>query len=256
MDDTAGLPAMPEIVANSSGGYREWEPPEQGREYVIGMDASEGRSKTSDATSITVWRRSYDELVQVAEWYGRIRQGQAGDTVCFLGARFNWALINCERNVSGAVEYALRRNGYPDERLFCPPMVHHIAYDIPTKQVFTPTTGFSKKTLIDMLAMYMAGKQRIIRIRSWELVEELAKLVRDTSNKVDTGGKDRTMACVMAVYADANTPLASDPTPVEKDDDEPPPWGVDPNAWKRNRARASAGLGDTQHPEVPEFEEW
>lgn len=227
-----------EIIPGRTGAFREWEAPEKDGEYVIGVDASEGRDSTADFTAISVWKRSPEHLVQVAEWFGHVRQGEAGEIIGAIGMHYNEALINVERNISGAIEYALRKMPYPEERLFSPPVMHSIDKN-PVRTYFTVTTRFNKKTLLDLLAMYLTGRGKTLVIRCWELLEELAKLQKDTANNISMHGKDRSMSCVMAVYADCNHPLQFRDLKVPLGDAPPPPFGVNPDKWRRRREAAA-----------------
>lgn len=241
------------ILPNRAGSYREWEPPLLGEEYVIGVDASEGRDSEADYTSMSVWKRSPHSLEQVAEWFGHMRQGQAGELLSVIGLHYNAALLNVERNISGAIEYALLKMQYPEERMFSPPVMYS-SDKAPVKLYFTATTRFNKRTLVDVFALYMAGRGKQLIIRCWELLEELAKLQRDNSNNISLNHQDRAVSAIMAVFADANHPLQfADPRAIKPVYDDPP-FGVAVDKWRKRREHEPMAVQSDLQLGIPEFE--
>jgi len=195
------------VEESDLGDYVDWEEPDPEAEYVLGMDASEGRSNSSDHTCITVYRREVSRIIQVAEWYGRIRQGEGGEVAFKIGMHFNCALINCERNLSGAVEYALLKYGYPVERLF-QPQANHSVDQSPTKTFFWWSDSMGKRRMVDIMKLYLGGRTKLIGIRSAETLAELDGLQKLDNGTPDNGGRDRATATLMAVVADAYTEAA------------------------------------------------
>lgn len=242
------------VVESRSGRFRQWLPPEHDAEYVVGVDASEGRDEEADHTAISVWKRSPTHLEQVAEWFGHLRQGEAGELIGGIGMHYNEALINVERNISGAIEYALRKMPYPEERLFSPPVMHSIDKN-PVRSYFTVTTRFNKKTLLDLMGMYMEGRGKTLVIRCWELLNELSTLQRDNANNISMHGKDRSMSAVMAVYADCNNPLQFKELKAPPGQAPDPPFGVNQEKWrKRRESAAMEGEADSPYG-LPEYEQ-
>lgn len=241
------------ITPNRAGNYREWEPPLLGEDYIIGVDASEGRDSEADYTAMSVWKRSTTQLEQVAEWFGHMRQGQAGELLAHIGYHYNSALLNVERNISGAIEYALTKMEYPEERLFSPPVMYSND-KAPVRLYFTATTRHNKRTLVDLFALYMAGRGKQLVIRCWELLEELSRLQRDNANNISLNSMDRAVSAIMAVYADCNHPLQFKDPRAPKPAYDDPPFGVAVDKWRRRREADPMAVPSDLQLGIPEYE--
>jgi hypothetical protein len=98
--------------------------PQEGREYVIGADISEGKDSNEgrgepnpDYTVHCVGDRDTGE--QVARFRARVEPSEAGWQLYLLGVYFNWAGVVPERNGPGlAAIDGLLRHGYPPSLIY------------------------------------------------------------------------------------------------------------------------------------------
>lgn len=77
-----------------------WHFPEPDVEYIIGVDPSDGEG--SDNTCIDVWRKqvnSTDKLVQVAQYYGKIRPDHGAELCKKIAEFYNNAFVGVENNM-------------------------------------------------------------------------------------------------------------------------------------------------------------
>lgn len=77
-----------------------WKFPQKGKKYTIGVDPSDGEG--SDNTDIDVWEIPSiptDPLIQVAQFYGKIRPDRGAEIARVLGELYNHAFIGVENNM-------------------------------------------------------------------------------------------------------------------------------------------------------------
>jgi DNA-binding transcriptional ArsR family regulator len=93
------------------GRLKVWEAPEDGDDYVIVCDPSEGSA--GDPQDAVVLARS--SLKEVASWHGHIDRGDLGDVLYRLGYLYNTALVTVERQGGWGLTplNVLKRRGYP-----------------------------------------------------------------------------------------------------------------------------------------------
>lgn len=229
-----------DLIEDARGRLLEWEEVQPGAEYVLGADVALSRDTwnkkvakqygtSGDRSTIVVLKRGTFLLEQVFECQVRMDAGEFGDVVAAVGAYFNHALINVERNLADTAMRALRDAKYPTHRLYIAP-----ASLSPTGATngtfFMPKTASNGKTLLDALVDYIAQQKLILR--SDALLAELRTVQKDNNGKLEnTNGKDLAIALLMAVIVDATTdpPVFNEPPP-------PPapkaPWNVDRKEWQ------------------------
>lgn len=81
-------------------GVRIWELPKIGREYIIGVDPSDG-TNAGDFSGIDVWDK--ENLDQVAQFYGKLRPDELAELAALIGMCYNEALIGPENNMLSTV---------------------------------------------------------------------------------------------------------------------------------------------------------
>lgn len=234
-----------------SGPWIRWEAPAPGAHYIIGADVALGQSDGSDLCAAVVLRRGEGHtLVQVAEFADRVEPFTFGEILAAAGMRWNGALVNVERNMGLGVLTAMRQADYPDHLFYVPPTAGTLAGETERK-FWLQTTATSKKFILDTLLDYMARKT--LWLRSMALHEEVNKVTKDERNAPILNGRDRTVALLMAVYADATTPLvlAEEERPKVKR----PPYGVDPYLWKKAHGVEEPEEESQPLEDGPEFED-
>src|SRR5512139_718392 len=84
--------------AKADGRLKVWKEPVPGRAYLIGADVAEGiEGGDFNSADVVDWLSGE----QVAQWHGHIAPDLYATILYFLGARYNWAYIACERNNHG-----------------------------------------------------------------------------------------------------------------------------------------------------------
>jgi len=115
---TSALKIESKITPDPYGSLRIWSMPEEGMNYFIGADVSEGKMITNGSKSETdfsvIW--VLDEFGRdVAMFRERIPPEEFAYYLILLGRFYNNARINCERNKDGATVWAFfEPTGYPN----------------------------------------------------------------------------------------------------------------------------------------------
>jgi hypothetical protein len=229
-----------ELIEDARGLLLEWEGVQPDTEYVLGADVALSRDTWNkqqlkaygtqgDRSTIVVMKRSTFLLEQVFEAQVRMDAGEFGDVVAAVGAYYNHAIINVERNLADTAMRALRDAKYPFHRLYVAPASLSPS-GASNGTYFMPKTAANGKTLLDALVDYISQQKLVLRSNA--LLAELRTIQKDNNGKLEnTNGKDLAIALLMAVIVDATT----DP-PQFKEPPPPPapkaPWNVDHKEWK------------------------
>lgn len=84
-------------------GLKVWHLPEFNKQYVIGVDPSDGEG--SDNTCIDVWEKplnsgdTQQKMVQVAQYYGKIRPDKGAELCKTIAEAYNDAFVGVENNM-------------------------------------------------------------------------------------------------------------------------------------------------------------
>jgi DNA-binding transcriptional ArsR family regulator len=99
------------VTERRRGPLTIWDAPQDGEDYVIVCDPSEGSD--GDPQAVVVLARS--QLREVAAWHGYIDRGDLGDILYRLGILYNTALVTVERQGGWGLTplNVLKRRGYP-----------------------------------------------------------------------------------------------------------------------------------------------
>lgn len=100
---TLEIPASNEIAKQLvRSGLSIWELPEPGKEYVIGVDPSDGQG--ADFGVIDVWL----DTVQVAQYYGKLRPDELAQKAAEIGNFYNKAFIGVENNMLSTILFLVK----------------------------------------------------------------------------------------------------------------------------------------------------
>ena len=179
------------------GCLKVWEKPEDGEDYIIGIDVAEGRVG-GDFSVMSVFR--HRTMEQVAEWHGHIAPDLLGEEANLVGRWYNLAWIIPEANNHGISTIdTLRRLRYPKiyRRRSTPDKLHE------RNQLLYGfwTSAQSKKMMIDTFAKFL--REGAGRIRSREALDECLSYVYDekgASNAQEGCYDDRVIAAALAVH--------------------------------------------------------
>jgi hypothetical protein len=208
-----------------------WERPRVDREYIIGADVAEGLAD-GDFSCAKVYMRHPAYLKLVAEWWGHCSTDIFANIMWRLGWHFASrqdgglvpAMLAWERTGPGAGIHGWLRSGnmadptdsYPGGRQYRTMTLDKKKLKRDQKYGI-PTTRMGKRPMLDMWVEWARdGAIDVIHAD----VDEADSLELDDRGIVDTGGKDRFMASVMAVYAHRTQPLLAFTEETKEDEPE------------------------------------
>lgn len=229
----------------AEGDFWEWEAPVPDACYVIGVDPAQGRSRTQgDHTCISIWRRFTSRMEQVGEWYGRVEPSIQAELIHSFCLRYRGyesaALLNVERNIAEAIIMGLRDQEFPEEALFIPKPTTSKTMGVDEGRIFFHKHASNEQYLFDSFVGHAEAGDIVMRsMYLWEEVYSLREEQRKRTGTVTvpTGGKDRTVAMLMAMVAHLQTPYQEAPVVIERKV-EYPPQGVDPDAWREKHGQS------------------
>lgn len=171
-----------------------WEPPREGREYILAADVAEGKGSDGDNSTFTILDNA--TLEQVAEFNSNvISVNNFAQVIAHVGSYYNTALVIVESNSLG--------NAVIDR------LVHNIYYE----NLYYQQTKANEKAglnvshttrpqILETLADYL--DHRLIKINSCRLVQEMLTFRFNASKKRAEAEKghhdDLIMAMAMAVF--------------------------------------------------------
>lgn len=243
------------------GPFTIWERPNHKFDYVIGADVAEGLAG-GDFSCALVYKRFPAHLELVAEWWGHAPTDIFAMNLWRLGWFYRTsterggevpALLAWERTGPGAGIHAWLKNGnaldpldaYPAGRQYRSMRVDR------RKKLRDPAYGiatsrFSKRPMLD--AWLEWAREGVVDCHR-PMVDEAESLELDDRGHIDTGGKDRFMASVLAVWAHKTSPMLriTEPKAVEA-----PAWGS--VAWAdklhEDREKTLAGRSGAYKEEI------
>ena len=184
-----------------------WEKPQDGAEYVIGIDVALGKA-AGDYSCMQVVRK--DNKKQVAEWHGHIDPDELGREAVYLGRYYNMALLVPERNNHGiATIGGIRRYRYP--RIYRQRNSESKVEQRVTFDYGFLTTGSSKPQIIGELQRVI--RENAERIQSKRALSECLTYVIDDSGKTNAQNgcfDDRVMSLALAYYCLSYRDFAED----------------------------------------------
>ena len=242
---------------NSRGEITVWERPREGAEYIIGADVAQGATfgtakRDADKSTICVLRRDGMLVHHVAEAVYQTENFSFGQVIAALGQWYNNAWVNVERNLAHGVIAGLRVAQYPTERWYIPPISASTAESQAGSYFFHKNVS-TQKVLLDTLLAYMDPHAPRLVMGSASILAEVASLQIDAMGKVDTNGKDLTIALSMAIIVDATTELDIQRDVPSERRPQHPPHGVDPDIW-REKHGLKKPVRNQETDEAPEWE--
>lgn len=166
--------------------------PEKGKKYLIGCDISEGTA-LGDSSSAFVMDSDHK---QVAVFHGKIDPDLLGKVLVELAKIYNEALIIPEINNMGySTLSAIKNEGYL--KVYMRSVFDEIEEGRETKKMGWRTTSKTKQDMLNRLIAWFRDGE--ILIKDINLLQEMASLSRESSGDVELTGKDRVVACCLAV---------------------------------------------------------
>lgn len=197
-------------TAKTTMGYALiWEVPQQGREYVLGCDVSEGLEH-GDNSSIDVLDK--ETGVQVAHWFGLIPPKRFGDLIAHIGHWYNTAYVGVERNNHGHAVLDRLRVVYPMANIYFEEYMDREDDDEETKRIGWHTSAVSKEIIISDMEDLLENEASGIR---WTgTISEFYTYVRDERGRANAmqGAKDdQVMSYMIAQQMRSKAPVRKKP---------------------------------------------
>jgi len=190
-----------------------WREPQDGREYIMGVDAAEGIGPDGDNSSFQIIDAATCE--QVAEFYSNTCPNHVfAQIIAQVGVMYNTALVVVENEKYGATVLSRLQHDLYYENLY------ETVQGKSTKIGIKTTVG-NRATFLDGLHTRMITKS--LPMWSPRLLRELKTFVYNTANKkveaANDGHDDAIMALCLALYArdgqSRQGPLGAETAPEE-----------------------------------------
>jgi len=172
------------------GGLTVFHKPEEGRQYAIGCDVSEGLAE-GDASCAAVLD---DNFRQCAVWYGRVDEDIFGEYVGELSKVYNNALYGIEVNNMGISSQRAAQKVAPNTYLRR--IVDKITEDITLKPGWRTDVKTKRLLIVDLKGYYRDGG---VKIYDKHTLRDMMTCVREPNGDVILNGKDRTVALGIAI---------------------------------------------------------
>jgi hypothetical protein len=204
-----------EFIENPRGHVKIWEHPEEGKQYVIGVDVSEGLETGDYSTAQVICRNT---LNVVAEWHGHTEEHLLADEICKLGIFYNEALIGVEVNNMGISTCRfLHEKGYSN--LYYRQHFDKVSHQY-VDRVGWKTDRVSRPVLIGGIARFITNREG--EIPSRDLISELLTFIKNAQGKAEAQQgcfDDRVIAFGIALQMhDSNLiPLEEEETTPEEE---------------------------------------
>lgn len=200
-------------VQNPEGQLCVWNPPEEGYQYAMGVDVSEGLN-VSYTDDEPIWDNSSIQILNRhtrqfdAEWTaGATEPGHIGQHILpILSKMFNDAWANVELNLHGFTVVSHAKE-IMEGRLWSPNTNEADWIQKPLRKYGTLLTGTNRRLMIDTLAQEVY--ERTIKVPSGHLVHEMLNLVNKPNGKVEHREgyhDDRVFAAGHAIMMDRKLP--------------------------------------------------
>lgn len=213
------------FIPSPNGCFRVWKWPEPGKQYVAGVDVSEGLqledSKTDDS-AICIREHKTGEVV--AFWVGKMPPDDLADLITLLGFFYNVFYVCVENNNMGIATTLKLWKQYPKYAQYRAKIGIHQEQ---TERIGYRTSWKNKPPLLVKLSAAIRNEEFLCNDR--ETLQEMLNATSDIHGKVDTNGKDRLMASALSEEARMDNPMYAYPKP--KKTDEPIEKFI---AWEKN----------------------
>lgn len=190
-----------------------WEMPEDGEQYVIGADVSEGLEH-GDKSSFDVVNKRTGK--QVGHWFGLLPTKRYAKLIKHVGEWYNYAFVGVERNNHGHAVLDELRDTYPLKYLYTEEHLDRETDNEETKRIGWYTSHASKEMLISDMEDELDNEESGIR---WVgTINEFYTFVRDEKGKA--GGMagshdDQTMSYMITRMMRAKAPIFKKPSKRE-----------------------------------------
>ena len=156
---------------HEKGCFRIWIPPEQGRQYCVGVDVAEGLVSGDYSVAIVL----DDELNVCAKWRGHIDPDLFGDELIKICTLYNEAYLAIENNNHGltTIKSVINKDYY---NLFYTKTYDKVN-DTISKKLGWSTNRKTKPMAIDKLAEFI--REKFFGLWDIEIIEELYSYVID-----------------------------------------------------------------------------
>jgi len=192
----------PKFVERPTGLLTLWAPPQEGHEYVVGIDSASGLDDSDNSVGEVI---DVTKGYQIGEYAGRVPPEKLADDSVALGYFFNTALLYPEINSIGVVTMKRIKQLWQYPRLGREEKWDEIGTK-PNKYGHY-TTDIQKEIMVSFLLHLV--RERYLGISSEALLSEMSTFVQkaDGSYEADANNKDdRVMGLALACIAIRQAP--------------------------------------------------
>lgn len=166
--------------------------PIKGKKYFIGADVAEGLEIGDNSSAFVM----DDDYKQVALFHGKIDPDLYGRALVELAKVYNRALIVPEKNNMGHTTInAIKQENYTN--VYFTEIDDRIEKQIETNRMGWVTTQKSKQKMINKLVQCCRDDENTIL--DIGLLRELTTITRESDGNIELNGKDKTVACCLAL---------------------------------------------------------
>lgn len=194
--DSIGFMENGKFQSNKRGWLRIWREPQDGHQYVIGVDTSEGLKDGDYACAQIV---DMGTMEQVAIIHGHVQPWDLAEQLVQLGKWYNNAMLAVETQGSGRAvqDYLIRRFNYPHL---------HLTRSQANQIRPTAATQYGWETNVATRPLLIEAGRRalntgLVTIHDASTLEEISKFSRSDTGKyqAETGHDDRVLALLIAL---------------------------------------------------------
>lgn len=165
--------------------------PNSGERYIIGADTAEGLANGDFCSAFIMTR----DCKQVGFFHGKIDPDHFGKVLVELAKIYNDALLVPEINNTGyATLAAIKNEGYL--KVYMRQVFDEIGKESTDKMGWRTQATNKQMMLSKLISFY---RDDILKILDIGLVKEMGSLTRETSGDVSLNGKDKVVACCLAI---------------------------------------------------------
>lgn len=222
------------FAKNPEGEFRVWEWPEPYENYDFGADVSLGVQKTdgsNDASAFHVFKKSTRTVVMTYKSECTPPEEYASVLAC-VGLMYGTAYNCTECNNMGNTTLVELAKIYPDNRIYWSKRGQNVAYQEDSERRGFWTNEQTKTKILNRLAYVIRYNK--IKLYDLETIAELTRIVIDPNGRVETKGRDLTMALALTLeaYADDKADYNKQPATTTYDEEYA--------AWRRSVAERAA----------------
>ena len=185
---------------NAQGEFQVWNPPQEGKQYRIGVDVSEGILVDGNSDSSVITVMDCENYEEAATWCGKIDPDLLAWVCTAIGRWYKGALLCVENNNHGLVTLKFLQSVHQYDNLYVEKALDERGQRQKKKLGFS-TNIKTRPLILDHLRQII--RERVLVIHSKETIDELQTFVVHANGKeaAQSGSHDdRVMSLALSSY--------------------------------------------------------